>query len=125
MVLHGHQGAAEIAVFTPLHGAVGPAQTDELLGAAHVGIAVEPIKIIAKHHGIVHVVAKILVLVNLSKARAGEFVQCTATPVAGGNKDFVTDDDGRSGVGAERGAPILKGHGFAVGGVEDDQSIGL
>ena len=36
-------------------------------------------------------VAKILVLVNLSKARAGEFVQCTATPVAGGNKDFVTD----------------------------------
>ena len=25
MVLHGHQGAAEIAIFTPLHGAVDPA----------------------------------------------------------------------------------------------------
>ena len=125
MVLHGHEGAAEIAIFTPLHGAVRPAQTHEFFGAAHVSVAVESIKIIAQHHGVIHVVAEILILVNLTESAAGKFIQRAAAPVAGGDKDFVADDDGCGGVGAEGGAPILEGDSFAVGGVKDDQSIGL
>lgn len=68
MVLNGHQGAAAKPFLAPLNSAIGPTQANKLLGTPHVGVTVKSIQIITQHDGVVHVVAKIFVLVNLAQA---------------------------------------------------------
>ena len=120
LVLHSHQRAAEVTVLAPLHGTIGKAQANDLLGNTPVGIAIEAINKIAEHDGVVHVVAEMFVGVDLFQSVAGEFEQRAATLIAGGDENFVSNDDGRGGVGAEGGAPILEGNGLAGLSVEDD-----
>ena len=67
----------------------------------HMGVAVESVKVITEYDGVVHVVAEVFVGVDLAKAGSGEFKKGAAAAVAGGDEDFVPDDDWGCGIGAK------------------------